>query len=60
MGMQDGCKVYMDLDTASNGSCFMVTSLTIDRVVASMTLKVKNINYSEMPPEVVMSKDFLI
>jgi hypothetical protein len=23
--MQDGCKVYMDSDMASNGSCFMVT-----------------------------------
>ena len=23
--MQDGCKVYMDFDLASNGSCFMVT-----------------------------------
>jgi hypothetical protein len=23
--MQDGCKVYMDLYMASNGSCFMVT-----------------------------------
>jgi hypothetical protein len=23
--MQDGCKVYMDLNMASNGSCFMAT-----------------------------------
>ena len=23
--MQDGCKVYMDSYTTSNGSCFMVT-----------------------------------
>ena len=23
--MQDGCKVYIDFDMASNGSCFMVT-----------------------------------
>ena len=23
--MQDGCKVYLDSYTASNGSCFMVT-----------------------------------
>jgi hypothetical protein len=23
--MQDGCKVYMDSYTASNGSCYMVT-----------------------------------
>jgi hypothetical protein len=25
MGMQDGCKVYMDSYMASNGACFMVT-----------------------------------
>ena len=24
MGMQDGCKVYMDSYMASNGACFMV------------------------------------
>ena len=27
--MQDGCKVYMDSYMASNGSCFMITSMTI-------------------------------
>ena len=25
--MQDGCRVYMDIYMASNGSCFMVTRI---------------------------------
>jgi hypothetical protein len=34
--------------------------LTIDRVVVSMSLKIENNNYSETPPEVAESNDFLI
>ena len=33
--------------------------MIIDRVVVSMILRIKNINSFEMPPEVVVSKDFL-
>ena len=33
---------------------------TIVRVVVSMTLKIENTNYSETPPEVAMSKVFLM
>ena len=29
MGMQDGCKVYVDSYTASNGPCFMVTLIIL-------------------------------
>ena len=34
--------------------------LTLSIVAVSMTLKIENINYSPMPPEVTLSKDFLM
>ena len=36
--MQDGCKVYMDPDLASNASCFMVTWIFFNKHLLFCTL----------------------
>ena len=33
--------------------------MTIDQIVVSMTPKIGNNNYSDLPPEVAVSKDLL-
>ena len=37
-----------------------VSPLTIDRTILGTTFKIENNNYSKTPPEVAVSKDFLI